>query len=61
MTYNLLADYFASKDFCQDYMYFHAVPCALELDYRKLLFVKEILGEFMLPSLLYKVLFVNFA
>ena len=44
VTYNLLADLYADSDFSRTVLHPQCPPYALEIDYRKQLFVKEILG-----------------
>lgn len=44
MSYNLLADYYADSDFSRKELFPYCPAYALAIDYRKLLFVREILG-----------------
>lgn len=44
MSYNLLADYYADSDFSRTQLFPYYPPFALAIDYRKLLFIREILG-----------------
>ena len=44
MTYNILADVYANRKSAMDYFYPYCAPYALSLDYRKQLFMREILG-----------------
>lgn len=44
MSYNLLADYYADSDFSRNELFSYCPPFALAIDYRKLLFIREILG-----------------
>lgn len=44
VSYNLLADYYADSDFSRTHLFPYCPPFALMIDYRKLLFVREILG-----------------
>lgn len=44
VSYNLLADYYADSDFSRTELFPYCPPFALAIDYRKLLFVREILG-----------------
>lgn len=44
VTYNLLADLFADSDYSRTILFPYCPPYALHIDYRKQLFMKEILG-----------------
>lgn len=44
VSYNLLADYYADSDFSRTELFSYCPPFALAIDYRKLLFIREILG-----------------
>jgi len=44
MSYNLLADLYADSDFSRTHLHPQCPPYALAVDYRKQLFIKEILG-----------------
>lgn len=44
MSYNLLADYYSKTEISKKLFYPYCVPHALEIDYRKQLFMKEIIG-----------------
>lgn len=44
ISYNLLADYYADSDFSRTELFPYCPPFALAIDYRKLLFIREILG-----------------
>ena len=47
MCYNILADKYANTKTAMDLYYPYCPPYALGLDYRKQLFMKEIMGKFM--------------
>lgn len=44
MTYNLLADYYCDSDYSRTALFPYCPPYALQIDYRKHLFIKEIIG-----------------
>lgn len=44
VSYNLLADYYADSDFSRKELFPYCPAYALAIDYRKLLFVQEVLG-----------------
>ncbi|XP_030381326.1 2',5'-phosphodiesterase 12 isoform X2 [Scaptodrosophila lebanonensis] len=44
VTYNLLADLYADSDYSRKTLFPYCLPYALEIDYRKQLFIKELLG-----------------
>lgn len=44
MSYNLLADYYADSEKSRTELFPYCPPFALAIDYRKLLFIREILG-----------------
>uniref|UniRef100_U5ETA8 Putative glucose-repressible alcohol dehydrogenase transcriptional effector ccr4 n=1 Tax=Corethrella appendiculata TaxID=1370023 RepID=U5ETA8_9DIPT len=44
LTYNLLADLYADSDYSRKELFPYCPPYALHIDYRKQLFIKEILG-----------------
>lgn len=44
VTYNLLADYYADSDYSRKTLFPYCPPKYLEIDYRKQLFIKEIIG-----------------
>lgn len=44
MTYNILADLYADSDFSRDVLFGYCQKYAMNMDYRKQLFLKEILG-----------------
>lgn len=44
MTYNLLADYYCDSDYSRTALFPYCPPYALNIDYRKQLFIKEIIG-----------------
>lgn len=44
ISYNLLADYYADSEFSRTELFPYCPPFALAIDYRKLLFIREILG-----------------
>lgn len=44
VSYNLLADYYADSDFSRQELFPYCPPFALAIDYRKLLFIREIIG-----------------
>lgn len=44
ISYNLLADYYCDSDFSRTQLFPYCPPYALAIDYRKLLFIREILG-----------------
>lgn len=44
VSYNLLADYYADSDFSRKELFPYCPPFALAIDYRKLLFVRELMG-----------------
>lgn len=44
ISYNLLADYYADSDFSRAELFPYCPAFALAIDYRKLLFIREILG-----------------
>ncbi|XP_070139287.1 2',5'-phosphodiesterase 12 isoform X2 [Drosophila kikkawai] len=44
VTYNLLADYYADSDYSRKTLFPYCPPKYLEIDYRKQLFIKEIVG-----------------
>lgn len=44
MSYNLLADYYCDSDYSRKELFPYCPPFALAIDYRKLLFIREIIG-----------------
>lgn len=44
VSYNLLADYYADSDFSRTELFSYCPPFALAIDYRKQLFIREIIG-----------------
>lgn len=44
VSYNLLADYYADSDFSRKELFPYCPPFALAIDYRKKLFIREIIG-----------------
>lgn len=44
ISYNLLADYYCDSDFSRKELFPYCPPYALAIDYRKLIFIREILG-----------------
>lgn len=44
VSYNLLADYYADSDFSRKELFPYCPPFALEIDYRKMLFIRELIG-----------------
>lgn len=44
MSYNLLANYYCDSDFSRKELFPYCPPFALDIDYRKLLFIREIIG-----------------
>lgn len=44
VSYNLLADYYADSDFSRKELFPYCPPFALAIDYRKQLFIREIIG-----------------
>lgn len=44
ISYNLLADYYCDSDFSRTQLFPYCPPYALAIDYRKQLFIREILG-----------------
>lgn len=44
ISYNLLADYYCDSEFSRNELFPYCPPFALAIDYRKLLFTREILG-----------------
>lgn len=44
ISYNLLADYYCDSDFSRTQLFPYCPPFALAIDYRKLLFIREIIG-----------------
>ncbi|KAH8281902.1 hypothetical protein KR054_003969 [Drosophila jambulina] len=44
VTYNLLADYYADSDYSRKTLFPYCPPKYLEIDYRKQLFIKELVG-----------------
>lgn len=44
VTYNLLADYYADSDYSRKELFPYCPPYALAIDYRKQIFIKELLG-----------------
>lgn len=44
ISYNLLADYYADSDFSRTELFPYCPAYALAIDYRKLLFIREVLG-----------------
>lgn len=44
VTYNLLADYYADSDYSRKELFPYCPSYALAIDYRKLIFIKELLG-----------------
>lgn len=44
LTYNLLAQVYADTDLAREELFSHCPPHALEMDYRKHLLLKEIIG-----------------
>lgn len=45
MSYNLLADAYAASDYSRETLFNYCPVYALDIDYRKALFIKEILGD----------------
>jgi 2',5'-phosphodiesterase len=45
MSYNILADIYADSDFSKDVLYPYCSSYALDMDYRKQLILKEIIGK----------------
>lgn len=45
LSYNILADLYCDSDFSRQELFFYCPPYALEIDYRKLLIIKELLGS----------------
>lgn len=44
-SYNILADLYADSDFTRTVLHPYCPPYALQIDYRKQLFLKELLGK----------------
>ncbi|KFB39652.1 AGAP009079-PA-like protein [Anopheles sinensis] len=44
VSYNLLADLYSDSEYSRNILFGYCLPYALEIDYRKQLFIKEILG-----------------
>uniref|UniRef100_A0A2M4CRH8 2',5'-phosphodiesterase 12 n=1 Tax=Anopheles darlingi TaxID=43151 RepID=A0A2M4CRH8_ANODA len=44
VSYNLLADYYTDSDYSRTVLFGYCLPYALEMDYRKQLLIKELLG-----------------
>lgn len=44
VTYNLLADYYADGEYARTTLFSYCPPAALKIDYRKQLFIKELIG-----------------
>ena len=44
VSYNILADYYASSDFARQVLYPYCYPAALDIEYRQCLVVAELLG-----------------
>lgn len=44
VSYNLLADYYCDSDFSRTQLFPYCPPYALAIEYRKLLFIRELLG-----------------
>lgn len=45
ISYNILADTYADSDFSKDVLYPYCPQYALDMDYRKQLILKEIIGK----------------
>lgn len=45
MSYNILADLYCDSEFSRHELYPYCPPYALNIDYRKLLIAKELLGK----------------
>lgn len=45
ISYNILADTYADSDFSKDVLFPYCPQYALDMDYRKQLILKEIIGE----------------
>lgn len=48
VTYNILADLYCDSDFTREVLHPYCPPYALAIDYRKQLFIKEIIGEYLM-------------
>ena len=46
VSYNLLAEVYSDTDFAKEHLFHYCPYEVLEMDYRKHLFLKEIVGEF---------------
>ena len=44
VSYNLLADTYSDSDFARDVLFPYCPPYALDMDYRRQLLLKEIIG-----------------
>lgn len=44
VSYNLLADYYCDSDYSRTELFSYCPPFALAIDYRKLIFIRELLG-----------------
>jgi len=47
VTYNLLADLYTDSDYSRDILYPYCPHYALDIEYRKQLIVKELLGKYL--------------
>lgn len=52
LTYNILADLYCDSDYSREVLFPYCPPYALAIDYRKQLFLKEILGKLFLLSVI---------
>jgi len=52
VSYNILADLYADSEVSRTQLFPYCPPYALSIDYRKQLFLKELLGEFVKQSIL---------
>lgn len=56
MSYNILADTYADSDFSKDVLYPYCPQYALDMDYRKQLILKEIIG---IPNIIFKLFYIK--
>jgi mRNA deadenylase 3'-5' endonuclease subunit Ccr4 len=51
VSYNILADLYADSDVSRTELFPYCPPYALNIDYRKQLILKELLGEYVMQSI----------
>lgn len=60
MSYNILADTYADSDYSKDVLFPYCPTYALDMDYRKQLILKEIIGKCCPPKVIYMLIIVLF-